>query len=147
MNTVNEKKRYMEWKSADEMHETSLNWISKLRFIKDEHKFYKGFLKDYTLPVVQSNQLGKVTALVALLMDSEKQQEEYLQRVKEHRNGLQVMIDGLDQITEENRYRIEHINLTKDLAAYGREFRSLKKSIFRVISAALKLQKQKRLIN
>jgi len=41
METIQTQARYVEWLSAEEMHKGSQEWLSELRFIKDEHLFLK----------------------------------------------------------------------------------------------------------
>ncbi len=56
------------------------------------------------------------------------------------------MVDGVDQPGEEKKYRDEHRKLLKEMNAYTRDYRILKKEIFENVSEVLKHQKQKRLL-
>lgn len=147
MNTPNQNFRYVEWKSSDEMHYSCLQWISELNFIKDEQIFFQDMLKEYTLPILESHLLEEAKSLIFKLTDSEKQVENLLKETTKHRNGLQIMVDGIDQPDQEKQYREEHRRLLKEVNSFTIEYQALKKDIFTTVTRALKQQKQKKLLN
>ncbi len=146
MDKSNQNFRYVEWKSSDEMHYSCLQWISELNFIKDEQIFFQDMLKEYTVPILESHLLEEAKALIYKLTDSEKQVENLLKETTKHRNGLQILVDGIDQPEQEKEYREEHRRLLKEVNKFTVEYQSLKKDIFTTVTRALKLQKQKRLL-
>jgi GTP:adenosylcobinamide-phosphate guanylyltransferase len=103
-------------------------------------------LKEYTLPIIESHLLSKVKGLIDRLTKYKQQTETILNKITVHRNGLQVMVDGINQLEEENKYKKEHRKLLIDVNQFSLEYNDLKKEIFRTISQALKQQKQKRLL-
>jgi len=147
METTGQNYKYVEWKSAEEMHFSSNQWISELKFIKDEHQFFEDMLKEYTLPIIESHLLSKVKDLIGRLTKYKQKTETLLNKISEHRNGLQVMVDGINQLEDENRYKQEHRKLLIDVNQFSLEYNDLKKEIFETVSQALKQQKQKRLLN
>jgi len=147
METTGKNYKYIEWKSAEEMHFSSNQWISELNFIKDEHQFFEDMLKEYTLPIIESHLLSKVKDLIDRLTKYKQKTETLLNKITEHRNGLQVMVDGINQLEEENRYKKEHRKLLIDVNQFSLEYNDLKKEIFETVSQALKQQKQKRLLS
>lgn len=134
--------KYVEWKSAEEMHFSSMQWISELNFIKDEHQFFEDMLKEYTLPIIESHLLSKAKDLIDRLTKYKQKTETLLNKITEHRNGLQVMVDGINQLEEENRYKKEHRELLIDVNQFSLEYNDLKKEIFGTVSQALKQQKR-----
>jgi len=146
METSDQNYKYVEWKSAEEMHFSSLQWISELNFIKDEHQFFEDMLREYTLPIIESHLLSKVKDLIDRLTKYKQQAGTLLNKLTEHRNGLQVMVDGINQLEVENRYKNEHRKLLTDVNKFSLEYNNLKKEIFETVSQALKQQKQKRLL-
>ena len=146
MGTSDQNYKYVEWKSAEEMHFSSLQWISELNFIKDEHQFFEDMLREYTLPIIESHLLSKVKDLIDRLTKYKQQAGTLLNKLTEHRNGLQVMVDGINQLEVENRYKNEHRKLLTDVNKFSLEYNNLKKEIFETVSQALKQQKQKRLL-
>ena len=147
METSGQNYKYVKWKSAEEMHFSSNQWISELNFIKDEHHFFEDMLKEYTLPIIESNLLSKVKDLIDRITKYKQKSETLLNKITEHRNGLQVMVDGINQLEEENRYKKEHRKLLVDVNQFSLEYNDFKKEIFETIARALKQQKQKRLLS
>ena len=48
MKNMYTKANYVEWLSAEVMHEASRKWLSELRFIKDEQLFFDDLINSYT---------------------------------------------------------------------------------------------------
>lgn len=132
----------MEWKSPEEMHFSALQWISELEYIQDEHRFFEDMLKEYTLPIIESHRFDEVKDLIFQLSDSEKQLDALLKKTIEHRNGLQILVDGTDQPEEEKKYREDHRELHKEISTYTRNYQVFKKTIFEIFSSTLKQQKK-----
>lgn len=138
--------RYIEWKTPDEMHFSSLQWKSELNFIKDEHRFFEDMLKEYTLPIIESQLFSRVKELVLELDLSKKELEKLETRVSDHSNRLQRLLDDSDEPREGRVYRKEHKSILNDVTHFSKNYKSLKKDIFEVVTKALKQQKQKRLL-
>lgn len=134
--------RYIAWKTPVEMHFSCLQWISYLDFIRDEHRFFEDILKEYTLPVIEAHLFEKARKLVNDLSLSEHEEKALTRKLIAHRNDLQIMIDGIDQLKEEQEYSAEHGKLKMEVSKYTDKYRNLKKEIFEIITSALKKQKQ-----
>lgn len=147
METTGRDYKYIEWKSSEEMHFSSLQWISELNFIKDEHLFFEDMLKEYTLPIIESHLFNKVKDLIDRLIGSKNKAESLLKRITDHRNGLKIMVDGINQIEEEKKYKEDHRSLLNEVKQFSNEYNAMKKEIFETVSQALKQQKQKRLLS
>ena len=65
------KKTYVEWLSAEDLHNNSMSWLSKLRFSKDEQRFLDNLIKDYTLDLLDSKVFNEVKPTVNSLKDIE----------------------------------------------------------------------------
>ncbi len=141
----NSEKKYTPWKSAEEMHDTALQWRSMLNFAEDEHRFFEDMLREYTLPIIESELLDKVKTLIQDLERSRREAKKLLTKVQKHQNGLNILLDGEDQPEEEKSYRKEHQNLLPAINQFYNNYKELKREIFKDISGALKRQKQKRL--
>lgn len=147
MDTSNQNFRYVEWKSSDEMHFSCLQWISELNFIKDEQFFFQDMLKEYTVPILESHLLEEAKSLIFKLTESEKEVENLLKEATKHRNGLQILVDGIDQPEQEKEYREEHRRLLKEVNNFSIRYQALKKNIFEMVTKALKQKKQKKLLS
>lgn len=141
-----QKFRYIEWKSPEEMHFSARQWTSTLAFIQDEHLFFEDMLREYTLPIIESNLVGEIKALIDRLNNSKKEMEALSQKVLKHQNALEILVDGKDQLEEEKKYKEAHRHLLQEMNSFTETFKNIKRDIFKEISGALKKQKQNRLL-
>ena len=111
MNTHHANIRYVEWLSADDMYKASQEWLSELRFIKDEHLFFDDLIKSFTLQLIKPGQFSKSKKIIDVIDTSQKRNNLLIEAVKTHLNELQIMVDGIDQPKEEEAYKEEHRNL------------------------------------
>ncbi len=138
--------RYIEWKSPDEMHFSSLQWKSELDFIKDEHHFFEDMLKEYTMPIIESKLFGRIKDLIDRLSESRKELDTLQTEVSEHMHRLQRLVENVDEPKEGRVYRQDHKKILKEINSFSKSYKTLKKEIFEAVSQALKQQKQKRLL-
>ena len=140
-------KKYMEWLSAEELHNDSRNWRSHLEFTKDEQLFLNDLIGSHVLDLVDSEAFKKASPLLTSLEKMEKDWNNVFKRVQLHENQLQIMVDDVDQLKMEEAYLTTHMELTNEVETYFETYRSVKTKIFRLISSLLKKRKQKRLLN
>ena len=153
------KKTYVEWLSAEDLHNNSMSWLSKLRFSKDEQRFLDNLIKDYTLDLLDSKVFNEVKPTVNSLKDIEEEEEaleemetiedeveELLKKVELHENQLQIMVDNIDQLKMEDAYIATHFELSVEVQAYDKKYEAIKAEIFRIISSVMKKRKQDRLL-
>jgi len=139
--------RYLEWKSPEEMHHTSLEWISELKFIKDEKLFLNDLIRSYTLQITSLGLFEESRKLITAISNSELDLDLLLKKVRVHENQLSIMLDDVDQPKMEKAYTETHRDLIYTIDNYLMEYRKLKGSLFQLISKVMKKEKQKRLLN
>ncbi len=139
--------RYIEWISPEEMHHTTLNWLSELKFIKDEQEFLNRLVKSYTEALIDHRIYDKSKLLVGEILDAEKELEMLLKKVQVHENQLDIMIDDVDQPKMEKAYRDTHVELMQIMERYLETYRGLKRQLFELLSKVIRQEKQKRLLN
>ena len=147
MKTKKQIYRYLEWKSPEEMHHTSLEWISELKFIKDEKLFLSDLIKTYTLQITSLGLFEESRKLITAISNSELDLDLLLKKVRVHENQLSIMLDDVDQPKMEKAYTETHRDLIFTIDNYLIEYRILKGSLFQMISKVMKKKKQKRLLN
>ncbi len=147
MKTKKQIYRYLEWKSPEEMHHTSLEWISELKFIKDEKLFLSDLIKTYTLQITSLGLFEESRKLITAISNSELDLDLLLKKVRVHENQLSIMLDDVDQPKMEKAYTETHRDFIFTIDNYLIEFRKLKGSLFQMISKVMKKEKQKRLLN
>ncbi|GAB2776576.1 hypothetical protein [Salinimicrobium soli] len=138
--------RYIDWKTPDEMHFSSIQWKSELNFIKDEHRFFEDMLKEYTMPIIESRLFSKTKELSDRLSESEKELDKLFEKINDHTNRLQRLVENVDEPKEGRVYRQEHKKILQEFNDFTKTYKQLKREIFEDVSNALKKQKQKRLL-
>ena len=138
--------KYIKWLDPEEMHEASKNWNSELSFIGDEQLFLEELVNTYTLQLTEISKFNENMKLIDTLGTLQKQHEELTKKVKDHMNGLEILVDGVDQLDKEAEYKNEHKALLKLLPEYVAAYRLLKTELFQVFKTILKDEKQKHLI-
>ncbi len=147
MKTIIPNIKYIESKSADELHVESLNWISELKFIKDEQHFLDELLKSYTLQLIENKEFSKNKEIIGDLSKLRKTGEKILKKLINHENELLILVDGIDQIKEEKHYRFLHSTYLLEVTNYFNEYKAIKRDIFGAVKQIMKHEKQKRLLN
>jgi hypothetical protein len=141
------KGKYQEWLSPEIIHKATLNWLSELNFIKDENLFFDDLIKSYTLQLIEAKHFNEGKVITDELKEIKKETNRILEVVTMHEKALQILVDGIDQVKEEEAYRKEHLRLIIDVSNFQKKHREIKKRIFKLIKNILKEGKQKRLLS
>ncbi|MGB5818986.1 MAG: hypothetical protein WBG90_05835 [Saonia sp.] len=147
MNAVKKTYSYVEWLSADEMHDASLRWFSELNFMRDEQLFLNSLIKSYTLQLTDTKFFEESKTIVDELLKREQELVALMKQVQAHENQLEIMVDEVDQFKMEKAYIETHKDLVIQVNRYAEAYRKLKKRLFALVSKVLKIEKQKRLLN
>lgn len=147
MKTKKQIYRYLEWKSPEEMHQTSLEWISELKFVRDEQLFLNDLVRAYTLQITSLGLLDESRKLITAISKSESEADRLLKKTQVHENQLFIMMDDVDQPKMEKAYTETHRDMIFAIDTYLADYRKLKGSLFQMISKVMKKEKQKRLLN
>jgi len=139
--------KYTEWLDADEMHETSKEWLSELNFIKDEHLFFEDLIKSFTLQMIEPEKFSHNKEIIDAINRSQKKNNLLIEAVKVHENELEVMVDGIDQLEEEKAYTKEHSDLIIAITEFLKEYKSLKTQLFDIVKSIKKEEKNRRLLD
>ena len=138
--------RYVEWLNADQMHNKSKEWLSELKFIKDEHLFFEDLIKSYTLELLEPQKYVHNKEIIDAINKSKKRNNLLIEAIKVHKNKLQIMVDNKDQPKEEEAYKKEHLDLIIEYSEFEKKYRTLKIQLFDIIKTIKKHQKQRLLI-
>jgi hypothetical protein len=147
METIQTQANYVEWLNAGQMHEASKEWLSELRFIKDEHLFFEDLIKSYTLQLISPEKFSHNKEIIDALNRSQKRNNFFIEAVKVHENELQIMVDGVNELKKEDAYKKEHRGLIIEIGDYQKNYRSLKMQLFDILKVIKKEEKQRRLID
>ncbi|MDE1207921.1 hypothetical protein [Tenacibaculum larymnensis] len=142
MKTTKTHLKYVEWLSAEDMHLTSKQWLSELSFLKDEQLFFEDLIRKYIFELIAPDQFKKTTKIVELLSSSRKKTEELIKLVEAHERGLEVMVDGVDEVVEEEVYKNEHRRLIVMFSEFLKEYKNLKQTLFTTVKKIAKSEKK-----
>lgn len=147
MKTTTKKRSYIEWLGPEEMHKASIQWMSELKFVRDEQLFLNNLVKSYTLQLVDSKIFNESKKIIDSVLEAEKEVVGLMKKVQSHENLLEIMINDVDELKMEKAYTETHWDLTSTMKHYMEDYRKLKSRLFKLVSKVMKKQKQKRLLN
>jgi hypothetical protein len=132
MKTIQTQVKYVQWLSADEIHQASKEWLSELSFIKDEHLFFEYLITSFTSLIIESGKFSDTKEIVDVINKSQKRNNILIEAVKVHENELQIMIDGINQVEQEKAYTKEHSDLIIAITDFLKEYKLMKSELFRI---------------
>ena len=147
METIQTQANYVEWLSAGQMHEASKEWLSELRFIKDEHLFFEDLIKSYTLQLISPEKFSHNKEIIDAINRSQKKNNFFIEAVKVHENELKIMVDGVNELKKEQAYKKEHRGLIIEISEFKKNYISLKMQLFDILKTIKKEEKQRRLLD
>ena len=139
-------KKYEAWLSTETMHKASVKWLSELKFAKDEQLFFDDLVKSYTLQLIDSKHFAESKKIVMNLNTLQKETNSLIEIIETHNRSLAIMVDGINQLAEEEAYKKEHGKLIITNSNFMKKYRTVKTELFTLIKSILKEGKQKRLI-
>jgi hypothetical protein len=146
MNETKTTPKMVEWFSADEMHDASKKWLSELNFIKDEQLFFDDLIKSYTLQLIDSKYFAESQQIIDGLKKIQKRNDLLIVAINTHERDLKVLVDGINEIKKEQRFKNEHRNLVVVVSDFFKDYKTFKTKLFKLIKSVIKESKQKRLL-
>lgn len=138
--------KYIEWRSPEELHEDTIEWLSDLNFVKVEQSFLEELIKENTINLISGDTFTKSKEIVNKLSENIKKVEELHDKVQAHSNGLEILVDEVKEEKKEERFKQEHHLLNAEISLFMIDFRDIKNEIFELIKNIMKQNKQKRLL-
>jgi len=130
--------KYVEWFSAEEMHEAAKNWVSELNFVRDEQHFFEHLLQQFTKTDVSSKVTFSCRNLLEELTPLRKECNLLVSALLAHQNKLYILLDGINQIEEENFYRETHEEFIDVIGEFLMKHNQLKKDVFETVKLELR---------
>jgi hypothetical protein len=138
---------FIEWLSAEEMHNDSKEWLLELEFLNDEYLFFDDLVKWNTLQLIDFQSYSKSKEIIDVLSSTKSTNDKLIELVKKHENNLQVLVDGIEKPNEEKVFKEKHKTLIVLIKNHLTEHRELKQTLFNVLKKIKKTEKQKRIID
>ena len=130
--------KYVEWFSAKEMHEAAKNWVSELNFVRDEQHFFEHLLQQFSQTDVYSKVTFSCQNLLEELMALKKECNLLVSALLSHQNKLYIMLDGINQLEEEDFYRETHEEFVDVIGEFLMKHNQLKKEVFETVKLEMK---------
>ncbi|MFG6686682.1 hypothetical protein ACGK9U_08880 [Mariniflexile sp. HNIBRBA6329] len=146
MKTKEVKAKHEAWLNAETMHNSSLKWLSELKFAKDEQLFFDDLVKYYTIQLIASKYFNKSKKIVTKLSDLQEKTDSLINTIIEHEKGLKIMVDTINQLDEEEIHKKEHRKLIITVSYFLEKYRAFKAELFSLVKGIIKEGKQKRLL-
>jgi hypothetical protein len=147
MKSLEKNIQYVQYLSPEDMHMESQNLLLDLLFTKDEHLFFEDLVTTYTSQLIEENVFSDNKEIIDTINRSQKRNNELIELIKKHENKLEILIDGIDQPTEEKQYRNEHTNLIQIYNVFHKYYKLLKTQLFDIIISIKKEEKLRRLLD
>lgn len=145
MKTGEQHIKYAEWKSADELHEIAVGWISELKFSKDEQLFLQNLIRNYPITPISEIEVKDSKEISDRLAELYEQIDPLLKKITNHNNELLLLVDNVDQLEAEKEYKEKHRLLSEEVNSYLETYKAHKRIIFERIKSLIKKEKVKRL--
>lgn len=142
METVDKNYGYIEWLGAEEMHEAIVEWMSELKFIRDEQLFLNELVKSHTQQLIDDSVFDESKSIIHAILRAEQEVENLLKRVQSHQNLLEIMVNDVDELRMERAYLETHWSLVYEIRNYMAEYRKLKTRLFDLVSNLMKQNKR-----
>ena len=131
MTPTNYYPKLMKWLSADDLNHINKAWLSELNFMKDEQRFFNRLLIDYSEQMTMAGNYVKTKKLIEKLAKSTNKTLYLITAVEKHLNELIILVDGKDQLEEENAFKSVQNQLDDEMTQHVNLYKSLKKELFK----------------
>ena len=146
MNSKKDNYKYIEWMDAESMHQSTMDWLNNLRFIKDEQTFFEDLIDHYVWHLVDSKNYPKSKKIVDKLAQLKTNNTVLIEALKLHRNELEVLVDGVDELDKEEQFKQSHREFEAIYSEFMEENTQLKHRLFTLVKSFMKEDKKNRLL-
>ena len=133
---------FIEWLSAEEMHNDSKEWILELEFLNDEYLFFEDLIKWNTLQLIDFQSYSKSKEIVEVLSNSKITNNTLIELIRKHENNLVILVDGINNTKEDKFYRKEHKTLIVLFKNHLKEHKAIKLNLFEILKNIKKNEKK-----
>lgn len=132
--------RLKERKNLEELHRSSQQWKSMMRFMEDEMIFIDRLLNSYVFEPDTPNLFERLQDYLKRIKESKSKKSRIQRYISIHENHLGGILECKDAVYDEAYYR-KHDTLMTEVMEFVNEFQDLKSEIFNYAGAILKKRK------
>ena len=103
-------------------------------------------ITNYTQKIIDNNDLERAQTATTALYRTKRGNEKLINSLIKHEQELEVIVNGIDELEEENKYKKEHREFTSKISAFYHDYKAVKFEIFSLIKDLMKTDKMKNLI-
>lgn len=133
--------RLMKWLSPDDLNEICKAWLSELQFMKDEQRFFQEVIRDHNKELTTASNYAHSKELLEQLAKSSAKTFQLMRTVEHQLADLEILVDGVDQLKEEQDFKRRQSLLDDQMATHKNAFKNLKRELFKHIAHILKIEK------
>lgn len=131
-------------KSVEELHNDSKEWISEIKFIRDEIRFLEHLLRENYIDCLSAGLYKKIETLVDK-MSFERVAGETLEIVIKEQEAILSDLIKNDSVSSNKNYLENHRKLEFEMDYFSKKYKRIKKEIFEIIEKVMKQKDQKKL--
>ncbi|MGB3344186.1 MAG: hypothetical protein WBA61_09755 [Aequorivita sp.] len=139
--------KFIEWRNTAGLHEDAVQSISELNFLKDELKFLRNLMTEYTLNIIVEKAMADAAKINTDLGSYTYRVQQLLKDLKVHAAQLKVLLDEIDEPNELQVYKGKHYKLMLDTLDLHLDVKKTKRKIFSLIVQLIKKEKQIKILN
>ncbi len=144
--TLRPKSDYLHKVNTEELYVITEHWKSDIEFYRDESRFLRNLVSKYFIWLIKDGNIDKVQALSSKLSKTIKEKKEFYNKIIKHFAHLEELIENPFS-HDEMKIRDEHEILENQFSEFVKNFKALKREIFKVTEHVIEEEKLKHLIS
>ena len=133
--------KLMKWLSPVDLNDICKAWLSELQFMKDEQRFFQEVIRDHNKELTTASNYAHSKELLEQLAKSSAKTFQLIRTVEHQLRDLEILVDGVDQLKEEQNFKRCQSGLDDEMASHKNAFKNLKRELFKHIAHILKIEK------
>lgn len=121
------------------------HWVSDLQFFDDELAFFRNLIDKYFLWLIGEKNIEDTRLVTTALVKLENQRLILEQNVSQHLHHLANLLENPFP-HDAQECKVEHAALENSMAAFMKDFRNIKKEVFKVSEHAIVSEKARHLL-
>lgn len=139
------KSDYLHTAGWEELFVLGEHWQNDLAYYQFELNFFRKLINKHFLQLLADEHIGGVQKLATDIQRSITGAERLAETINKHQTQLSLLMENAFS-HDENLFRNGHIQLENDIAQFSKEFRALKKELFKALEAVVDEEKLNHLL-
>ncbi len=126
------------------------HWKTELDFYLDELNFLNTLINKYFVFLIRDYHLVEVQKITAALTNTMKKQAAIVDKINAYKSALKALISKVPMSIESKQIHQlseDHEHIENEFSEFAKDFRMLKREIFKITEKVLETEKVKKLIS